>query len=1113
MLRLTLLKYRATDYDTQTSGRSLQVIGDPNGIPLFGLDEVGAPKVPLWTGMPEVKAADYDGDGRDDLAIAYAATPVGKPLTGYLGVVSLTATLGLRGQATTTVNGSPLYDGGASNDGAYGTDVATRGMQLAPGLFRLDPASGYKIDRRQLAAAWTEQPGPNSLATYVSVFSINPSPSCSLTACTFAFSEITPRSGGTTKLQQTDNAPLSSQQYPLPLSLAAGGFKGRDGTTPKTWGLALSVNDDGEHAGPSNSDPRLFMLDVAGNAIKTLSQQDLYTDQQAEPASYSLTAFDATGASLQLGAPAVVTITNLSKASMIAAQPPSHSDWSPTLDNFINVSRIGSFSVALGSSSTTSYQHTTTHDSNWNGGFSFSNDAKASFNFDEGVAAESGSVEGKTDLATKWFGTSNDLESYSSASSTSLTQRGDDDDLVRADITNSTVYRYPILGGTAKNPDGTPVTGYSCSPTCYGIYEVVVPGRVQNLAGGGRSMDFYQPSWENGNALSYPVTNSNDPPPADLGGYSYYGADGQLHTNSSVLLDQNFGVGGTSGTVNLNITSQTGNGNTTSHGNNWQLSDSIAVSLGARIGTKLENASAQDTATFSGTGGQEFVTNDSGDTTDSSGSSLQVDVPAIESNDGYQINAKYYYDTAGAARVAFSDNLTADAEGRNWWEDEYGQQPDPALNLPNSTFLTFDQFNVLHIPKFTTQADAQAIRGFKVTHPTDTTAPNVAPGAIYADNPVVGDKVVFQVPVNNYSLVPATNVPVDFYAVPMTGDNVPKIAGPAVHLGTTQTIPRIDPQGTQVVSQAWTASALPGVQGQQLWRIFVVLDRNGSISEIHPWQGGTTKNGPPYLGGAPCPKSALNPQPGPGEVDMKSKNVWVMIDPMTGKDSTLACGQNNQGYGTVTVSVTAPNPQSQGLRNSTVLGMVAAKAAVPAGVQFAGAGLADGNPGHNLLGANAIPTVPAGQFVTGIGYASTTTDSIEHQPVIVYDGPPAADNEIAVTTLNGVDNVTGGHATFTWQAKNPGLHTIHLRLLGTPTAGADDDQEFKIMVTAPSASAISTSSTSASAGPGQSAQSAGQLVNTGSGPVVAMLAVAVALLSVGIGVVAATRRRRPSRLR
>ena len=40
----------------------------------------------------------------------------------------------------------------------------------------------------------------------------------------------------------------------------------------------------------------------------------------------------------------------------------------------------------------------------------------------------------------------------------------------------------------------------------------------------------------------------------------------------------------------------------------------------------------------------------------------------------------------------------------------------------------------------------------------------------YTTNPIAGDQVSFQVPVRNYSLIPASNVAVSFYAVPMTYD-------------------------------------------------------------------------------------------------------------------------------------------------------------------------------------------------------------------------------------------------------------------------------------------------------------------------------------------------------
>ena len=269
-----------------------------------------------------------------------------------------------------------------------------------------------------------------------------------------------------------------------------------------------------------------------------------------------------------------------------------------------------------------------------------------------------------------------------------------------------------------------------------------------------------------------------------------------------------------------------------------------------------------------------------------------MEVPQIESDNGYQVGTAYYYDSGGAARVSMAVDLTADAAGKDWWADNYGREPDPALNLPNRTILTWDKYtNEPILPAFVTGASQQQIRGFRAVHTSTADNPTFV-NQEYTTNPVAGDEVVFQTPVRNYSFVPVSNVSVSFYAVPMKYDGaVQVLAGPPQPIGDPQVIDQIPAQGSvNVASPVWKAAVQSGVEGIQPWRIFVVLDEKNTIAEVHDWKDA---NGP-------CPTSALEPQPANGTVIN-----GVMVDPMTGTASTLACGQNNQGFGEIAVSATA----------------------------------------------------------------------------------------------------------------------------------------------------------------------------------------------------------------
>ncbi len=82
-----------------------------------------------------------------------------------------------------------------------------------------------------------------------------------------------------------------------------------------------------------------------------------------------------------------------------------------------------------------------------------------------------------------------------------MTQTGADDDIVQGMfVLTYYLYRYPILGPPLKKPDGSPVFPNACDG-CRPFYEVTIPGQAQPSNGYGRDLAWYQPSWQNGDAL------------------------------------------------------------------------------------------------------------------------------------------------------------------------------------------------------------------------------------------------------------------------------------------------------------------------------------------------------------------------------------------------------------------------------------------------------------------------------------------------------------------------------------------------------------------------------------------------------------------------------------
>ena len=415
--------------------------------------------------------------------------------------------------------------------------------------------------------------------------------------------------------------------------------------------------------------------------------------------------------------------------------------------------------------------------------------------------------------------------------------------------------------------------------------------------------------------------------------------------------------------------------------------------------------------------------NDTGSTTSSSASSFELDIPTINSNEGYRIGTAYYIDTSGVPKVIHGVDLTSNPGSTEFWERDYGQAPDPALNLPYATFLTYDDLGQLIVPEFSTLATRQLIRGFAALQPYDPASPMTS-AQPYSSDPVVGDPVTFSVQVHDYSLMDSPSVPVDFYAVPVDANGL-DVTGPPEPIGTVAS-GKIASQGEVTVNAPpWTAKDDAADGAAQNWRIFVVLDPDNTVGEIHPWKDGTT-----------CPVSALDPNAPPSTiVDGK------MVDPMTGGPDTLTCGQNNQGYGTVTVM-----PATKSATNGGGTGLGAPQTT---GVRVDGGGLSDGTTSASQLEAtDATPSLRLAENATGIVHTDTTATSDAIQPVLIYDGPPSDGRLIAATTLDGASKDGGGDAQFTWRPTTPGIHTIYEELIGSDPAG-DSQQTLQVNVVAP----------------------------------------------------------------
>ena len=419
------------------------------------------------------------------------------------------------------------------------------------------------------------------------------------------------------------------------------------------------------------------------------ASKDVPADFSAEDVSYTdpdarlvLTAYDREGTSLAVGAPLLVTLTKLVKGNIIAAQPPAHSDWLPTPAHpegaIVNVSRNSGFAVTMSTSTTKQYDYTYTTKPGWDLGVTqdFKTNASLGFGDEQNHITADFSAEEK--FAKNWSETDATFNKYSSTITTTVTTTGTDDDIVQGLMQTYYIYKYPILGPPPKKPDGSPVFPTDCSgQPCQPIYEVTIPGQAVPADGLGRDLDFYQPGWENGNALSYPALVDGKLPLPDLGSYYYYDEHGNKVDVKAPLVDDTIDVGGAKSTHNLVISNQTGGGHETDTANNWELGGEFSIGASGKWDFAGDYGSGSYSLSAGVSGGKTFASTDSGSSGSTEADSFELDIPTIDSNKAYKIATAYYYDQSGAQKVVHGVDLTASAAGRDWWVRELRPAPRP----------------------------------------------------------------------------------------------------------------------------------------------------------------------------------------------------------------------------------------------------------------------------------------------------------------------------------------------------------------------------------------------------------------------------------------------------
>jgi hypothetical protein len=958
------------------------------------------PAVAVRSGAPrqslDLAVGDFDGRGRDEIAISQF---------GRNDVVSGTSLMlvGLDDHLAVADVGQGVVAGMMDpvSGGRYNRDMRPR---LAAGLFKFepDPTKGYTLQRRQLVLAYPDPGGQPRVQVFDVVrgsyrcgaASVDRQPDCTLTPVAL-----------------TGAVPLGTPAT-KEIGLAAGNFGGGTLRGDPRWSFATS--DDAGHL------LQLWRL-TPGPGVDGTPFNVTTTASSAVPArlgAVGLVAYDRRGRSLVLGAPARFSFSGIPSLTAELQDAPKHADW---IDgHFINVDRSSDFAVSLTDKTGKEYATSTTTTSSSTIGGSVTADVGATGTLGlKGFADVDLSADLRGSFAYQYAEDQASYDRQGGSTDRVVRRSSGNDDIVTGQLLNFSIWRYPILGPPLRSATGATVVDPRTGRPFYGYYEIEVPSTPTDFDAGGLDLSFYQPQHENGNVLSYPQLPADGiVPMPDLGSYSFQG-----QTVHEPLFNDAYFVNATKGGIDFQIDEAHGGGtdrtskNTLSGDSDVRLAGSAGFSIPGLGGAKEhacldlhfdDEQSWGDLATSENT------------TTTSSVFSLDRDKAAIAS-DAYQAGTAMYYTTAGVQKMTHAVDLTAPGSqsGRAFWVDHYSGA-DPALNLPfRIDMAESDSTTVSDVAQWNPESSHQKLRQFFVLRPEDPDHPALSRSPVTVP-PTAGDKVLLQVRVYNYSVKDATGpVDVRFVAQRVNDEDGQAIPGTKPITIGTVTTGSLTARESRLVEIPWTTVGPSDNVGEQTWRIFVILDPDNKIpDETHEWQDRFDK--PPL------------------DADNKP-----FKDPLTGKLLTLESGQNNQGYGALTVH--APASARLGALHAPATRRLGAlqETDPPCEPKDAAAGLG-GAIDTRMHPQTLMIASRAGHFTRDARRARARTGrrvtlrvrvkasgrTLRRELVLLYDGNSRKGGKlIGGDYAEGVSDTSGTSVFFSWLPRKAGLHHLYARVV------------------------------------------------------------------------------------
>lgn len=673
---LLLYTYR---YETVNGVHSLHQL-NAKYWPLDGLPGKANQAGMRYMGTLASAAGDFDGDGSDELAVAYGkwGVPPGKTFGQYafaVHVIKYDKNLqpDIKNSDTSALM---TIDAGVSYD--YASRPV---LQLVSGQFLLHPPD-IKYGRRQFALAFNDtlsgRGGVNNVS-HVKVFVYKASDD---------LSSVT--QAGSLALRPN----FGYGNSPRVFSVAAAGLAGNSATNSvPSASLAVGLWSGNPHANPSLVGAQVSSYEIATIAVtgsgdgaalvsrKAYPLSDLSVDLRAR---LPLVAYDREGKSMYLGEPLHLTIYGAPKLNYILQEPPKHLYWDESTKKPVNFTRFDGNNVSFSNSSTTSLLNESKNETNIAVGSSTSATAQATATV--GGSALLGSAEASV-TAGVTEATSYDYrehkEQYNSGyleRITGSTGGTDRDDLLIGTLAAYDVWRYRIFGAPKNGNLNT-------------FFELVLPGaETTTFKQGGRNFDWYQPIHENGNILSYPSRLGSDVDPnipSDMGEFSF--AKNGPMVRKPLVNPSMESFDGTSGSSKLAFATDVTQSGQVNYwhtmGNNLSIFGGVSakasfLSLGVETSIDV-STEFQDENSWGKTATTTETTKTQTDIT--------LNRAAGQSNVAYPFFPVLYNTTDGTLKMAHAvPNPAGESNhaGQQMYRNLYGGHPDPALNLPSRFYGT-----------------------------------------------------------------------------------------------------------------------------------------------------------------------------------------------------------------------------------------------------------------------------------------------------------------------------------------------------------------------------------------------------------------------------------------